>query len=1479
VETALPVPPVPEAANKAISAPTVNAQEPGKTTAMEEALARAGVTTTLPQPPAELPPILPPPPAPIESAMVPATPSPEVPPIEAVQPVAKAKKAKKAKEQTQPEPDQKPRAFFRKPNLYDGTTPVLDKILDEGGIAAQSKMRHKGDEYDGMPSLGELGGFARVVRGGSTGPAEMAQMLYDAKLIRDPTPDAMYEAIRREMAEYRTAREGNKIATENAKQAAQFDKATAKPKSGTIPVPVETLKLGDTVTVKGERLAVTGVQEDGMVVLQDGRKFGTQLLIDGQIIYVELLEDGNPDVSFDFAEAAAPQERSAPTPTPRPVEPGALFSEDAMPFNLDAGTVEAQRTVADVEAARRAARAQEQAQGDMFAQPELPAVTRDDSGRVIPLSERFNPETPDIRNSAQPQPLPDSPRMAELRAKVATEYPQLAGQVEVVPTGADFPESVKTQAQKLLGEGGHLQVEAVYHDGQVYLVGNRVTPERVGALVLHEVATHAGLRKALGEERFGALLDSIAQTLTPEEIAQIRARDGIDMAKPAWRRQGAEEWLARAAEHADVQGSLMRRVWDKIVAAWNATARVLGVERRYTSAEVRELVRMGLREAQHARGKFTPAGETAADAARFSAINSAQTFLNQKRKAIVANWKAREPIKQANYQMDAAEASARTLANVVAHNTEGVLRRAMGRRLGPSRKPLDMARRYLGLPANDPAALDRVALTVLHEAGNSRATLANMVARAEADLADPRYKGNHDMFRLYHDGAKHALAHYYRLQSARAEMYRAYNAQYNGERQWGFDTKFRENYVYHPQEREPYSDMDAGGTGTTGNFLRERTAGDTFLDSLEGGVRPKSLDAVDLLRARIERGQMLINKRAWLRNVLPTITDTSTGLPIITTPFHTNPQTGRAWGNKAPRAPAGYELLNLGGENIAVHEGYAGPIKSLTGESAFQQSYWLRTLQEANALAKHITLVMDTFHLGRLAYWLSTFTGGNPNHRKGLLLLDYSAEELRRMAQANEIDARALPRLLVERQQVRDLIHQGYNLGSSGDALYHAWVDKIPISGPFSKWLFGSYARGAMARAGVIEYSRLQRANPGMPRAQVARQVAKDLNNRFGNLGRQGWFGGNKTAMDLGRLIFLAPNWNIGLINSELDSWKQAGRLPVDLAFKRRVVVGTQLRAAGTMMLAAFAANQLINWITRGKPTWENEEEGFDSKMSAWVPDEVGNGPGFFLSPFALPMEISHQLLERLERTDRLDNAFSDVVRYKLSSLSRAARVWWVREDGFGKATKGTLNTLKVMASEGVPLPISGSSIYRGAQQAITGQPSERFAGQFQKQIMATFGVKARSAPDQERRISELARQFREEAGIAEEPGMISSEYTAFAKATQLGNTGEMADELSTLRQRYTDPEILDHFAKAYATRPFSGSRLADAGLYATLNAEQRRVFDEARQKRIVVATKAVQYVLAHPPEEGSQMLNKQQRIISAMSRRLQQQQNTIEEP
>jgi hypothetical protein len=122
------------------------------------------------------------------------------------------------------------------------------------------------------------------------------------------------------------AKAGKKEGTTQAKQDKAFDAAQANPSDAAIGMDAADFSpdmIGGTITVDGEPMLVADVETDSMgittaVVLQNGKRFGRQVLEDGEVVFVE--EDA-PEVEAEPVDDQVRAEESTPVDeTPSPVE-------------------------------------------------------------------------------------------------------------------------------------------------------------------------------------------------------------------------------------------------------------------------------------------------------------------------------------------------------------------------------------------------------------------------------------------------------------------------------------------------------------------------------------------------------------------------------------------------------------------------------------------------------------------------------------------------------------------------------------------------------------------------------------------------------------------------------------------------------------------------------------------------------------------------------------------------------------------------------------------------------------------------------------------------------------------------------------------------------------------------------------------------------------------------------------------------------
>lgn len=557
----------------------------------------------------------------------------------------------------------------------------------------------------------------------------------------------------------------------------------------------------------------------------------------------------------------------------------------------------------------------------------------------------------------------------------------------------------------------------------------------------------------------------------------------------------------------------------------------------------------------------------------------------------------------------------------------------------------------------------------------------------------------------------------------------------------GIPTEFRAGYVPHVTDLSDVNsvlfDRSSAGTGS-GAFTKERVF-DTFAEGRAAGTKYESLKATDLLEHRMRAGQNRINT-AKMVSTLKEVKDPTSGLPIIRDMLIKKKKGGE--GGIETSAPAGYKPLYLGNHVVAISKPYWGLLDTLTATSSFDNTLLGRVAMQAASTAKHSALLFDLYHPIRLFFYsaplrssLDKPLGAFESSKPGLFVLDYNKETLQRMASQGEIPQALLPELIRKKESMGVALRTGFNVGRINDALYTEFLRKIPGIGTYNKWLFDKFQRGVMMEAYDMELQRVMKQEPGLSQDEAGRKVSTDLNKRFGNLMNQSWIK-SKTLTDVARLLFLAPQWNEGLVRSELGAGAQGLKVPYDLVTKRKLITGGLVRGAGILLAGQFVANQLLNLYTRGKPTWENDDKYPGAKISAWVPDELGKGPGFWVNPLSLTAEVTKELVDRAEKDKSVIGAVDDVVKNKESSLGRVANVLATREDWRGNKLKDW-DVIKEAFKEGLPLPIQTPAVVG----ALKGK--ESYPGEAQKTLMAGLGVKTDIANQtQEEKLTAAAKKM-----------------------------------------------------------------------------------------------------------------------------------------
>ena len=748
--------------------------------------------------------------------------------------------------------------------------------------------------------------------------------------------------------------------------------------------------------------------------------------------------------------------------------------------------------------------------------------------------------------------------------------------------------------------------------------------------------------------------------------------------------------------------------------------------------------------------------------------------------------------------------------------------------------------------------LREYALTFVIEADGDRAKLGEFhTAIADSEHADTKHG------RRALAAVRYAETHWDKFSDAAGWYNTLTEAERETELNEGINShEWKGGYVFHQwQKAAAGAAVDPTVPQPAGTPFRKPRSVATVAEGIAQGRIPVTLNAVESLAARLDAGQKRLNELRWvhgLRKFNDPVTDEPVVVDVIRKPrkpintratsFEEEPAFEEmAKPEWVTSAPEGYSVWKQGDIEVAVADGFKGLLNDLTSASFFKGN----KLKKTFGLMKSMLLMFDTFHLGRMAAWRTMFGGwsaGFKGYKRGLTLLDYTEGDLREMAARGEIPEAWVDGLAENKRQLDLAVASGFNIGNVldnawGDALHH-----MPLVGTFNKWLFGQYQRGAMAESWLIEFARNRRARPNESEAQTARRVSRDLNARFGNLNRQGVWK-SRTMQDFVRFAFLAPQWNESLIRAELGAVRDLFRLPMDSVKQRRLVVGTLLKATGTMALGTFLVNQVLNLLFRGKPTWENDEEGWDKKLSGYVPDVMGDGPGFFLNPLALPAEYTHLIDTQLHKSKDGSDATWRIINSRLSNPARALMTLATRRDVLGRAVRPGEVT-EAMGNALTPLPIPTSTVVGAGRQIITGEPSEKYPGQFQKQAMASFGIKTDQAPSPEQRIRNLARDFNKARGIVPSAEFYTGDFDEFTKALRIGNDTDARDALEELLRKKTRRQVYDHFVN-WQRAPFTGQRARESEFLRGLTPEQRTAYDASRKTRRALARKSAEMLRA----------------------------------
>ena len=688
--------------------------------------------------------------------------------------------------------------------------------------------------------------------------------------------------------------------------------------------------------------------------------------------------------------------------------------------------------------------------------------------------------------------------------------------------------------------------------------------------------------------------------------------------------------------------------------------------------------------------------------------------------------------------------------------------------------------------------------------------------------------------------------------------------------------RFRDwNYVPGRYEAEIFDDSSVlfGGRTVLGrNFRKPKLFPSYYHAVAEGPYIPFNRDIADLVEHRVRQGMRMIVRNKWIE-AIKGMKDPDTNEPVAMDPVK---------GERGLKPPSlEYELLPLDGGNkiIAVRKAYLKSIRNAMGESSVRDNpVGGATLRFAQFLKHNGILIYDTFHPMRLGQYAMALTGRAPSWGGGWSALEFKPEQLKREYNADGsvrtpseverkglVDKRAVDWALGDIKvnvggemkpmkridALRLAMKMGANVGRLQDALYGEVRTIFPGLSDFNKFVFDKLTRGLMAESIVSNFEKAQNANPTTPMDKVMRDVAKDMNFFYGNLGRQGLFK-DPAVKDMMQIIMLAPQWVEGLVQKEA---RGASRVIGTLGRKSGVTPNYRagLSPMGPLgmgmakgLAAYFVLTQVLNIITRGHTTFQNKEDG--KKLSAWIPVPFGEGHGTWIDPMSVFAELAHDFIRLSETKPKIWDAIDQIGRNKLGPWGRFAVTLATQKTPMGERITSTAGMAGESLKQLTPVPITfgklGQSLLhgaypQGASLPVVGKAFEKpYPGSVFRQMLASGGG-IKSTPDKTaaQQMAQKAAHFLRENDLAQDLGDFTPTTEASASKVRSAVRIKDWDLVDHLMAHLTEKKSAEDVIRSmqnYARRPFTGSLKNEAMFLSGLSDDELDLYTDARAERMM---------------------------------------------
>jgi len=470
---------------------------------------------------------------------------------------------------------------------------------------------------------------------------------------------------------------------------------------------------------------------------------------------------------------------------------------------------------------------------------------------------------------------------------------------------------------------------------------------------------------------------------------------------------------------------------------------------------------------------------------------------------------------------------------------------------------------------------------------------------------------------------------------------------------------------------------------------------------------------------------------------------------------------------------------------------------------------------------------------------------------------------------------------LTRHQILREMVGQGLNSGQISDTMYKDIVRDIPIIGRYNKWLFDHFVPGLMAETAIRNFEAMNAKHPDAPMGKLLKDVIRDTNATYGNMGRQGVFR-DATLRDILQITMLAPGWREGLFQKEI---RYMGRLAATAEHGGREALhamGVKVDPTRSMtqrltgreglppmgmiggmmtrgLVGYFVLSQVINQITRGKFTWQNPEEGH--KLDAFIP--IGKD-GIWLPVLGVFGEITGDII-RMGETKRTNwEKVTQMGANMLGPAGRTANVLWTRETPQGRRITSDWGFAKEAAGQMFPSPISLSTATRGlGHLAAPGIVAPNEPGSVPQRLLGSFGFRAVRGQDAESQIHRLAANWARKEGLPEAPDIISKveqdSLSSLRHSIKIGDGGGARKIYQSLIDQYektprgkgfekmSSEDMILRSMKLWRDRPFTGSRGKEEWFRSSLSGPEQELYGRADMQRMVDYQKMVEFMMKQP--------------------------------